>query len=99
MQIMPVKIHDRGAKQNKIVNSGLLAGLPLCGFCHRRVRRLDVAAELHPELPLAMETQEHTIKSRRKDEAGPRDMLRAAIPVQSGISGSVEEPQVCVSRS
>ncbi len=69
VQIVPVKIHDRGAKQDKIANSGLLAGLPLCGICHRRVRRLNVTAELHPELPLAVETQENTIKSRRKDEA------------------------------
>ena len=69
MQIVPVKIHNRGAKQDKIANSGLFAGLPLCDICHRRVRRLNVAAELHPELPLAMETQENTIESRRKDEA------------------------------
>ena len=98
MQIVPVKIHDRGAKQDQVVNSGLLAGLPLCGFRHRHVRRLDVTAELHPELPLAVETQENTIKSRRKDEAGPRDMLRAAVPVESGIAGCGNEPQIRVSR-
>lgn len=96
MQIVPVKIHDRGAKQDKVSNSGLLAGLPLCGFRHRSVRRLDVAAELHPELPLAVETQENTIKSGRKDETRPCDMLRATIPAQSGISGRVQEPQVRV---
>lgn len=85
MQIVPVKIHDRGRKQDKVANSGLLAGLPLCCCRHRCILRLDVTAELHPELPLAMETQENTIEFRRKHEAGPGDMLQSAISTQCGV--------------
>jgi hypothetical protein len=64
MQIVSVQIHDRWRKQDQIANSGLLAGFPLCCLRHRCVRRLDVTAKLHPELPFAMETKEHTIEFR-----------------------------------
>lgn len=99
MQIVSVKIQDRRRKQNQVVNSGLLAGLPLCSFRHRCVAGLDVTAELHPELPLAMETQENTIELRRKHEAGPRDMLRPTISTQRGVPRYVQEPQIRVPQS
>lgn len=86
MQIVPVKIHDGGRKQDKVANSGLLPSLPLCRFRHRCVLRLNVTAELHPELPLAMKTQENMIEFRRKHETGPCDMLRTAISTQRGVT-------------
>ncbi len=99
MQIVSVKIHDCWRKQDQVINSGLLAGLPLGSFRHRRVLRLDVAAELHPEPPLAMETQQDTIEFRRKHEAGPGDMLRPTISTKRGVPRHIQELQISVSRS
>ncbi|GAA3286744.1 hypothetical protein GCM10017708_02770 [Arthrobacter citreus] len=55
-----------------------------------------MAPKLHPELSLAVEAQENLIEPRRKDEAGSRDMLRAAVPAQRGVPRGLEEPQIWV---
>lgn len=103
MQIVPVKVHEYGGrpgrKQDQVTDSGLLPCLPLGGFRHCCVVRLNVTAELDPELPFAVEAQEHMIEVGRKHETRPRDVFRAAAAPQGGIPCGIQELQICVPRS
>ena len=106
MQIVPVKVHEYGGscreacrgQQDQVTDSGLLPGLALGGLRHCRVVRLDVTAELYPELPFAVETQEHLVEAGRKHETRRRDVFRAAVTPQGGIPCRSHELQICVPR-
>ena len=78
------------------VDPALLTSLPVRGLGQGGVTRLDVTAHLHPELPLAVEAQQHVGQVGCEDEAARREVLGGQGPVGGGGTGGDDEGPVLV---